>query len=243
MHQVGAGVLGPVFRGYDPDGDRAVAIKAFPLNAPPEAVRRFADELQRLANLGLTHSSIIAPHAAGADGATAYLVEDYFVAESLDVALKQYGPAPTTDALRLVGHLAGALDYAAAADVYHGALHPRDVLVAPHEVRLTGLGIAAALESIGQRVAPRRPYAAPERLEGEPCSRAADVFSFAVLAYELLTGRRLAPSNGSVKLEPELVKAAKPDVLGEVFARALSVRPGRPLLVGDGICRWIENTH
>ena len=45
--------------------------------------------------------------------------------------------------------LASALDLAAAVDITHGALHPRDVLVSADDVRLTGVGIARALEAVG----------------------------------------------------------------------------------------------
>ena len=40
VHQVGAGVLGPVFRGYDPETDRTVAVKSFPLDITPEQAER-----------------------------------------------------------------------------------------------------------------------------------------------------------------------------------------------------------
>ena len=135
-------MLGPVFRGYDPEQDRVVAIKAFFLDLTPEQAPTLAAELDRLSSLvdsRTPSSSRRSP--AGTRAPSVYLVQEYFVAESADVALKQYGPAPVPDALRLIGQLAGALDAAAAAGVHHGALHPRDVLVAPHEVRLTGLGV------------------------------------------------------------------------------------------------------
>ncbi len=225
MHQVGAGVLGPVFRGYDPQDDRAVAIKAFSLDLTPEQASEFAADLGRLPTLPLGHPSIIAPLGAGADGATAYLVEEYFVAESADVALKQYGPAPVPDAMRLLGQLAGALDFAAASGVHHGALHPRDILVAPHEVRLTGLGVVAALERVGFRSPARRPYTAPELTSGNPVSAAADVFSLACVAFELVTGRRPALSGDSVTADTASIQAADVVALAEVFARALSPRP------------------
>ena len=149
VHQVGAGVLGPVFRAYDPETERTVALKSFPLDLTPEQANELAARLGRLATLDLGHPSLIVPVASGAEGSTAYLVEEYFVAESVDIALRQYGPAPVPDAVRLVGQLAGGLDFAAVAGVHHGALHPRDMLVAPHDVRLTGLGVAEALERVG----------------------------------------------------------------------------------------------
>ncbi len=222
VHQVGVGVLGPVFRGYDPEQDRAVAIKAFPLDVTPERARELANDLGRLR--AFDHPAVIAPLAAGAEGATAYLVQEYFVAESADVALKQYGPAPVPDAMRLVGQLAGALDAAASAGVHHGALHPRDILVAPHEVRLTGLGVAETLERVGVRVPVRRPYSAPERASGGPASSAADLFSLACVAFELVTGRRPAQSGDVVTADTALIQAADAVALAEVFARALSPR-------------------
>ncbi len=225
VHQVGAGVLGPVFRAYDPEHDRAVAIKAFSLDLTPEQARDLAADLARLPTLALGHPSMIAPLGAGADGSTAYLVEEYFVAESADVALKQYGPAPVPDAMRVVGQLAGALDVAAAALVHHGALHPRDILLAQHEVRLTGLGVVAALERVGFRTAARRPYAAPERLSGGPFGAAADIFSLACVSYELVTGRRPTLSGETVSVDTDSVQAADAGALAETFARALSLRP------------------
>jgi serine/threonine protein kinase len=224
VHQVGVGVLGPVFRAYDPEQDRAVAIKAFPLDITPERARELAADLGRLPALGLEHPAVIAPLAAGSEGATVYLVQEYFVAESADVALKQYGPAPVPDAMRLVGQLAGALDAAAAAGVHHGALHPRDILVAPHEVRVTGLGVAEALERAGVRAPLRRPYAAPERASGGQATAAADVFSLACVAFELVTGRRPAQSGDAVTADTAAIQAAVTVALAEVFARALSPR-------------------
>jgi serine/threonine protein kinase len=256
VHQVGAGVLGPVFRGYDPEHDRAVAIKAFCLDLTPEQARELAASLGRLPALPLKHSSIIALYAAGAEGSTAYLVQEYFVAESADVALKQYGPAPVPDAMRLIGQLAGALDFAAGEGVHHGALHPRDILVAPHEVRLSGLGVVEALEGVGYRPPTRRPYAAPERAAGVPVGCQADVFSLAGVSYELLTGRRPVLSGDAIAIETEPIPAASAVALAEVFSRALSPRPedrfasalafaaslkhaltGEPLLAGETVDR------
>jgi serine/threonine-protein kinase len=214
-----------VFRGYDPDQDRVVAIKAFSLDLTPEQASDLAADLQRLSLIKIAHPFIIFPLGAGADGSTPYVVEEYFVADSADVALKQYGPAPLPDALRLIGQLAGALDAATAVGVHHGALHPRDVLVAPHEVRLTGLGVVPALERVGFRPQARRPYAAPERMAGGPITLSSDVFSLACIAFELVTGRRPVPSGDAVTVDTSAIKAADSAALAEVFARVLSATP------------------
>jgi serine/threonine-protein kinase len=225
VHQVGVGVLGPVFRGYDPEQDRVVAIKAIFLDLTPEQAADVAADFDRLSSLSIPRTFIISPFAGGHEGSVAFLVQEYFVADSADVALKQYGPPPVPDALRLIGQLAGALDAAAAAGVHHGALHLRDVLVAPHELRLTGLGVVPAIERVGYRLQPRRPYAAPERMMGQPVTLASDVFSLACLSFELLTGRRPVPSGDGVTADTSEIQAADAPALSEVFARVLSARP------------------
>ena len=52
MHQVGVGVLGPVFRTYDPDRDRLVAVKAFQLDLVPEQIEVFVGALKRVVEVG-----------------------------------------------------------------------------------------------------------------------------------------------------------------------------------------------
>ena len=148
LHQVGAGTTGFVFRAHDPVEGRLVAIKAFRLDLTPERAAELAGALQELVARSVSHPSIAAPIAAGVEDGIAWFAQAYVPAESLDSALRQYGPPPVADALTIVTQLAGALDFAAAAGVVHGALHPRDVLVAPGETHLVDLGVAAALESI-----------------------------------------------------------------------------------------------
>src|SRR5438046_6092981 len=121
VHQIGAGALGPVFRGYEPDRDRLVAIKLFRLDLPPERVQQFVAELERLVAAGLTRPGIAAPLATGIDRNTAFLVQEFFAADSLDVLVRDYGPAPPANAVQVAVQLAGALDFAAVVNVSHGA--------------------------------------------------------------------------------------------------------------------------
>jgi hypothetical protein len=225
LHQVGAGTLGQVFRAHDPAEGRLVAVKAFRLDLIPETVAEFAAALDALAGRGLDHPSIAAPIGAGVQGTTPWLAQAYVPAESLDSALRQYGPPPLGDALAIVTALAGALDYAAAAGVLHGALHPRDVLVAPDDTRLVDLGVAAALESVGLRAPVRRPYTAPERIEGAPISRAADIFSLGAIAFELVAGQRVTGAGDqAVSALPE-IPGANRESLADTFAFVLSSSP------------------
>ena len=165
-------------------------MKVFRLDITPEQAQSLADALSRAADAGLFHPSIVEPIAAGVEGTVAYRAEEYVAAETLDVALRHYAPAPVDKALPFITQLAGAIDFARAAGIGHGALHPRDVFVTPEEARATGFGVVDSLERVGLRAPVRRPYSAPERIEGGKWSTPADVFSLAAIAYELLTGRR-----------------------------------------------------
>jgi serine/threonine-protein kinase len=225
LHQIGAGALGPVFRAYHPEDDRLVAIKLFKLDLLPELVHKLVAELQTLIDADLTHPGIAAPLAAGISDVAAYLAQDFVASDSLDSLAREHGPAPPGEAIRIASEIAGALDFAADANVLHGALHPRDILVSPDDARLTGLGIARALDKLGVPVSIRRPYTAPEGQARERWDRRADIFSLAAIAHELLWGRRITALGDEAAAMLTPVGAADVDALRELFARALAPDP------------------
>ena len=224
LHQIGAGTLGPVFRAYDSDHDRLVAIKLFRLDLPPERVHQLVAEFELLIAAQLTHAGIAAPIATGMTDNSAYLVQEFAAADSLDVVVRDHGPAPAANALRVAVQLAGALDFAGVVNIDHGALHPRDVLMSTDDTRMTGLGVVRALERVGVTTPLRRPYTAPERLAGGPWDRRADVFSLAALVHELMWGRRISGvgAQGAVITE---IAGADLTALRDAFGRALAEDP------------------
>ena len=225
LHQVGVGALGPVFRTYEPTRDRLVAVKVFRLDITPEQAQSLADELSLAAEAGLFHPSVVEPIAAGVEGTVAYRAEEYVAAESLDVAMRHYAPASVDKMLPFIAQLAGAIDFARTAGVGHGALHPRDIFVTPDEARATGFGVVEALERVGLRAPVRRPYSAPERVEGRTWGTPADVFSLAAISYELLTARRPAGTGTQIGSLPAAIEHA--EALQAVLARAMDDDPAR----------------
>lgn len=211
-----------MFLARDPDRSRSVAVKVLQLDITPEQAAELAAQVARLAHVNLAHPSIVAPIDAGLEGSLPYLVADLLSAESLDAAIRQYGPAPPGQAMRILTSIAAAMDFAASVGVNHGALHPRDVLVTPDDTHITGLGVGRALETIGLRAPMRRPYVAPERVQRESWDGRADVYSLGVLARELLVGRsRLdRDSDADSRLAEE-----QADRLLPVFAKATAARP------------------
>ena len=226
MHQIGVGVLGPVFRTYEPSEDRLVAVKAFHLDITPEQARTLIEALERLIATALAHPGVVAPLAVGLEDDVPYLAQEYVAAESLDVAIRHYSPASIGTAMPFIRQMAAAVDAAHERGVVHGALHLRDIFVTPDEARVTGFGIVRALEEIGLAGPIRRPYTAPEVIVGRGWDAAADRFALAAIAYELLTGRRAAGTGDQVTERLRSIDGVSdPEHLEEVFATALADDP------------------
>ncbi len=180
-------------------------------------------ELEQLIAADLTHPAIVTPIATGVAGVTAYLAQDFVAAESLDTHLREHRAASApSEVVRVIAQVAAALDVAASGRIVHGALHPRDLLVSSDDVRVTGLGIARALERVGITAPVRRPYTAPERVGGRAWDRRADVFSLAVLAYEMLWGRRPSASGARAADGVTDIPGADLEALRAVFVRAMA---------------------
>jgi serine/threonine protein kinase len=227
LHQIGSGVLGPVFRTYDPQNDRLVAVKAFRLEIVPEDVARLAESLRRLPSAGLSHPGIVNAIDAGLEGMSAFLALEYVSAETLDVALRHLAPSPLDRAVPLINDIAEAIEAAWASGQGHGSLHPRDVFIASgtNEVRVTGFGVGPALEAAGIKVPPRRPYTAPERSTGGAWDIRADLYSLGAIAHELLTKRR---PGGAGEQDGSLVTGTTPEqrrLIRGVLGAALADSP------------------
>ena len=76
MHQIGVGVLGPVFRTFELDGDRLVALKAFHLDLTPEHARTLADLLQSTTQAGGSHPVLVPSIDAGVSDDIPYLATE-----------------------------------------------------------------------------------------------------------------------------------------------------------------------
>ncbi len=186
-----------------------------------------ADAFRRLVVALPRHDTIVQVLDAGLEGMTAYLVSEYVVAETLDVALRHLAPAPLDRALPILSQLADAIDTAAEAGLVHGALHPRDVFVEldTNEVRVAGFGVVPAIAARGLRTPIRHPYSAPERVNGEAWDGRADVYSLGAMAHELLTRRRPA---GPGEQDGTLTSETSPEqrvLIRRVLSAALAERP------------------
>ncbi len=237
MHQIGSGVLGPVYRARRSDGDlpgeRLFALKAFQVDLTPEQTIVFGGALQEMVELGLTHAAVVSPVGAGVADGLPYVAYEYVAGESLDVRMRPRVPLAAEAALPYIVQIAEALDATHARGLVHGALHLRDVLITPDGARVGGFGIVAALDRVGHRCPLRPPYAAPEQIAGDEWGEAADRYALAAVACELLTGRRAAAGGGMAGNVERVLDAQAAPRLTALLNAALATDPaGRPPSAG-----------
>ena len=224
LHQIGAGSVGPVFRGEDGETRQRVVIKVIRVGLPPEKVAVLAASLAALKARWPAHPGLAPMIETGVVDVEPYVVTPWVDGDSLDVALREYGPAHLSDALPRLRRLADALDTAASAGWHHGSLHLRDIIVSVEQTVLTGMGIAPLLAQAGVRPPVRRPYSAPEVVHGGPIGPGTDQYALAAIAHEWLSGRRLSGS-GAAGFHVPASTPAGADALRHVFERALADDP------------------
>jgi serine/threonine protein kinase/tetratricopeptide (TPR) repeat protein len=199
--ELGRGGMGLVFLGRDNRLDRPVAIKAI---APADAARqgpgpddehRAHDRFLQEAKIGanLTHPTIATVYDFGEHLGAPFTVFEYIAGPTLRDLIKRRGPLPLEEVQLIVGPLAQALDFAHSQFVVHLDLKPENIKTTEHGAfKILDLGLAREFRrpTDWRGFAGTPAYAAPEQAEGLPCDGRADQYSIAVIAYELLSGRR-----------------------------------------------------
>jgi Tol biopolymer transport system component len=250
---VGAGGMGEVYQARDIRLGRMVAIKIMPTDVArnPQARDRFDREAMAIAHL--THPHICTLYDIGHENGTDFLVMEYLEGETLAERLER-GALSVPESLRLALEILQALEHAHGQGIYHCDLKPSNILLTRSGSKLLDFGIA----QIQRCEPPRAPqdhdrpgetlslvaedlvvgtvhYMAPERIEGQPASPAADLFAFGAVLYEMVTGRK--PFKGRDRGEilaavltddPVAASEANPDVSPEidrVIARCLAKAP------------------
>ena len=209
---LGDGRFGLVHLGVDPETDQVVVIRTFTGRLTQDQQERLLHTLQELCDRPLDHASVATPIACGFDNGVPYLVHSYLPGTSVDEFLRAHGPRPLSEVTLRVAHLAGALDFAAAAGVFHGALSPRDILFASQSTGVAGFGLVQAMHGAGVDVT------APTRVD--------DIYALAAMTFELLVGYRF--TGGSVRdaLAPlRGVSGVDFDALVNALEPALSANP------------------
>jgi serine/threonine protein kinase len=211
---LGAGGMGEVYRAVDTKLRREVALKILPpkFAADPSRLARFEREAHLLAQLN--HPNIAAIYGLENSDGIRFLVLELVEGQTLSERLKS-GPMEVSEALGIAGQIAEAFEAAHDKGVVHRDLKPANVKITPQgKVKVLDFGLAKALgdpEPAGTSGDPAIPdaqstltlqetkagvvlgtaaYMSPEQAEGKPTDKRSDVWSFGVVLYEMLSGKR-----------------------------------------------------
>jgi len=245
---VGRGGMGEIYRATDTSLGRAVAIKVLDERyAQDENIRaRFTREALAASRLSGS-PNIVTIYDVGEHQDRPFIVMEYLAGGSLEQRLRAGGPVGTRQALDWLEQAANALDAAHREGVVHRDVKPANLLLDRNDrVHVADFGIASAagMDSLTQTgtVLGTASYLAPEQAKGERTTPASDLYSLAVVAFELLTGSRpfeadsvAAEAAAHVTGQIPSVCDVNPDApceLDPVFEQALAKEPARRFTSG-----------
>ena len=216
-----------VHEAVDTETQQRVAVRLLPMDAALSADQREGMRTTALEAAGLQHPGIVELHDFGWDGDTAYVVTAFMEGETLAQYLARVGRLPALQGLSLALQLLAALAAAHERGLVHSALNPQHVLMGRNgQLRIEGFGWVAAAASAGRRpgVFDMSAYMAPEQILGRPADCRADLYSAAVVAYELLAGSWPYQAHAAPR-PPRALRRELPVALDAVFERAQAQDP------------------
>ncbi len=192
LAEMGRGALGVVYKAYEPELKRYVAVKVlYPHRADDEGfVDRFLHAVAAVV-ARLNHSSIVQSFDIGRVRGLPYVVTEFVDGPTLKAEVEtrrakdQLFALPET--VRIWAALANAIDYAHSQGVVHGDLNPSNVMFTSEGwLVLTDFGIKWM---IGATALCSPAYMAPEQGQGETWDERSDIYSLGVILYEMTTGQ------------------------------------------------------
>lgn len=193
--ELGAGGMGTVFYAEAIQGDDRAAIKVLEprFSSMPEVVSRFFDEARAVQTIA--HPNIVNIHDFGKDRGFFYLIMELLEGETLAELIDREGALDVEVVRDVAKGMASALDASHKRGIVHRDLKPENVFVTPSGAKLLDFGIAKLgdMRSGGRTqtgtILGTPAYMSPEQCLGESSvGPLSDVYSFAAVTYEMLTG-------------------------------------------------------
>lgn len=234
---LGRGGMGDVYQATDTQTGLAVAIKVLKpevITRDPDVVARFTREGEALRQLN--HPNIVTILDTLQEGQTHYIVMELVGGGNLAELLMRQAQLPVKRVLEIALELSDALTRAHHLKIIHRDIKPANVLLAEDGTpRLTDFGIARIGEShlteVGITLGTMA-YLSPEACRGEPIDVRTDIWSFGVVLYEMLAGRR--PFEGE---RPATMLHA---ILTKPLPPLEETRPNLPVALVDLVYRMLE---
>lgn len=242
VEELGRGAMGVVYKGFDPKMKREVAIKTAHFDEidadTREAVKeRFFREAESAGNL--KHPNIVTIYECGEESDLAYIAMEILRGKTLEPWCKKTGLLPPKTALKIIGQVCEALDYAHQNGIVHRDIKPANIMMLEKgEIKVTDFGIAKIQSSSHTKtgvVMGTPSYMSPEQLAGKKVDGRSDLFSLGVILYEFLTGEKPFTGDTITTIMYQIANAAPPPlhehrkdlppILQKLVDKALAKKP------------------
>jgi serine/threonine protein kinase len=191
---LGRGGMADVYLAFDTQRQTDVAIKLIREDLADDAdfIRRFSREAAALARLD--HPNIVRFYAAEQDGVLNFIVMDYVAGSNLQRRISQAGgPLPLSETTTLLHQIGPALHYAHTMGFIHRDIKPGNIMLREDGTALlSDFGAAKVLENstLATLTVGTPAYMSPEQILGRDLQPQSDIYSFGIVLYEMLVGRR-----------------------------------------------------
>lgn len=221
INEVGRGATAFVFKAYDPQLDRFLALKVLrkQLSQDNDYKNAFIKEARLAAQL--THPGIVTIYDVGIADDNPYIAMELLEGLTLEQVLKAQGKLNLRTLLAMSIQLAKALSYAHEQNVVHRDIKPANIIILNDRktVKLTDFGIAQINENLNiigkssDKVLGTPEYMPPEQILGQATDNRSDLYSFGVLMFQMLMGLPPFVSDDLGKLFTQIIKSKPPTLL------------------------------
>jgi eukaryotic-like serine/threonine-protein kinase len=219
---LGKGAMGVVYEGLDPKLNRRVAIKTIlKSHLDPDTAKdysmRFSREAQAVARLN--HPHIVQVYDFAEEGDVAYLVMEFIRGKELKHFFDANERFDIREAVRIMGELLDALEFAHNAGIIHRDIKPANVMLdVQARTKLTDFGVARVQDT--DRTQAERTqagtmvgtpaYMSPEQITGGNIDKRSDVFSAGIILYQFLTGEKPFTGGGAWTIAKKIIQEDPP---------------------------------
>lgn len=221
---LGMGGMGIVYRAYDTQLDRYVALKVLPPERTSDAARH-ALVVEAKAASSLNHPNIVSVYNVGSCGEIHYIAMELVNGRTLAEIIRERR-LPLPEAVSYAIQIGSALAAAHAAGIVHRDIKPGNIMVTQVEgdgsrglIKVLDFGLTIWGETNGAAPAPilgTTSYMSPEQTEGGPLDARSDIFSFGCTFYEMLTGNRAFLGTSGAEIVSRIRNGALPPLLSDI---------------------------
>jgi eukaryotic-like serine/threonine-protein kinase len=239
---LGQGGMGAVYKAYDTELERTVALKLVrpELAASPEVMQRFKQEL--LLASSISHKNILRIYDLGDCDGVKFITMAYVEGRDLAGLIETTGRLPLDRALKFTRQFCAAMDAAHSEGVVHRDLKPQNILIDQADnLYVSDFGLAKSLAPeassmtrTGQLLGTPR-YMSPEQVEGKDVDHRSDLYSLGLILFEIFTSELPFRGDSALQImfqrvtavpkDPRTLRPELPDYLAGIILKCLERDP------------------